>query len=117
MKTKDRMSDGTDDDGMPHVFAVFTGPGSNLPDGLIRCAVCAANKTHREIRAWDGDLEGFLCRLCFGPMSQAEYWLRQTPGVRMPTPMEALALEAHELGDGTYRTDGADNADDERRAA
>ena len=84
--------EGTDDDGMPHVFAVFCGPGSRLPDGLIRCAVCAANKTHREIRAWDADLEGYLCRHCFGPISQAEYWLRQTAGVRMPSGSELAGL-------------------------
>lgn len=87
------------DDERPHVCAVFTGPGANLPDGLIECALCGANKMRREIRGRDTDLGGFLCRHCFLPMSQAEYWLRQTPGVRMPTPMEALALEARELGD------------------
>lgn len=93
------MNEELNDDWRPHVYAVFTGPGAYLPDGLIGCAVCGANKMHREIRGRDTDLDGFLCRHCFGPMCQAEYWLRQTPGVRMPTPMEAMALEAHELGD------------------
>lgn len=85
------------DDGLPHVYGMMAGP--DLPGGVIQCVLCGANKTHGEIRAFDEDLVGYLCRHCFGPMCQAEYWLRQTPGVRMPTTMEALALEAGELGD------------------
>lgn len=112
---KHPRQNGDDDDGMPHVFAVFTGPGSRLPDGLVRCAVCGENKMHREIRAWDADLEGFLCRHCFLPMSQAEYWLRQTAGLRMPSASEAAGMRQRSETDGTYRTDGTDN--EERRAA
>jgi len=97
-----------DDDGMPHVFAVYTGPGSGLPPGLLDCGLCGRAVTHREVRAYDADLVAYLCRRCFAHLAAAECWLRDA-GLRMPTRGETMGLEDAErrgLSDGLTRRRG-----------
>lgn len=77
-------------DGMPHIYRV---QGYQLPAGLVCCVLCERDLPHGEITAFDEDLVGYLCGPCTRPLSMAEMYLRQTPGIGMPRLEDLLELE------------------------